>query len=120
MRKALWFTTLLVFIGFAAPASADVDVLRPLGEDTRDSHPGSFVALPDDTVLFAADDGVHGRELWRTDGTAAGTAMVADLTPGPTGSAPRELTVVDGIAYFTAGATEFWRSDGTAAERSGS
>ena len=86
MRKALWFTTLLVFIGFAAPASADVDVLRPLGEDTRDSHPGSFAALPDDTVLFAADDGVHGRELWRTDGTAAGTAMVADLAPGPTGS----------------------------------
>ncbi len=115
MRKARWFTTLLVFIGFAAPASADVDVLRPLGEDTRDSHPGSFVALPDETVLFAADDAVHGRELWRTDGTAAGTAMVADLTPGPTGSAPRELTVVDGIAYFTAGATGFWRSDGTAA-----
>jgi ELWxxDGT repeat protein len=26
--------------------------------------------------LFAADDGVHGQTLWRSDGTAAGTQMV--------------------------------------------
>jgi ELWxxDGT repeat protein len=35
-----------------------------------------------DIVLFAANDGVHGRELWRTDGTAAGTTMIVDLFPG--------------------------------------
>src|SRR5205814_752762 len=34
-------------------------------------------------LYFAADDGKHGQELWRTDGTDAGTAMVTDLNPGP-------------------------------------
>jgi ELWxxDGT repeat protein len=83
--------------------------------DTRDGSPGGFVTLPDGTVLFFADDGVHGHELWRTDGTAAGPSTVADLAPGPKGSDPRALTVVDGIAYLETGWAEYWRSDGTAA-----
>ena len=33
-------------------------------------------------ALFAADDGIHGYEVWRTDGTSEGTAMVVDLAPG--------------------------------------
>lgn len=36
-------------------------------------------------VYFAADDGINGYELWRTDGSEAGTALVADLLPGPDG-----------------------------------
>src|SRR5205814_1547306 len=33
-------------------------------------------------VLFAVDDGVHGRELWVSDGAAAGTKLVGELNPG--------------------------------------
>ena len=34
-------------------------------------------------VFFTADDGIHGRELWITDGTYPGTRLVKDiLTPG--------------------------------------
>ncbi len=40
-------------------------------------------------VLFAADDGVHGSELWTSNGTAAGTFMIADISPGGSGSARR-------------------------------
>jgi ELWxxDGT repeat protein len=39
-------------------------------------------------VFFSARDGLHGWELWESDGTAAGTRMVEDLNPGPFSSVP--------------------------------
>ena len=48
---------------------------------------GSDLAVMGGRVYFAADsNGVHGRELWWSDGTEAGTTMVEDLLPGPSGS----------------------------------
>ena len=32
-------------------------------------------------LFFTADDGINGRQLWATDGTAAGTGMVKDRQP---------------------------------------
>ena len=34
-------------------------------------------------VFFAADDGRHGREPWRSNGTAAGTVLVKDINAQP-------------------------------------
>jgi ELWxxDGT repeat protein len=68
----------------------------------------------------AADDGVHGQELWCTDGTVAGTRLVADLHPGfpgsylaamaPAGSGTRIVfQASDGVH-----GNELWCSVGTA------
>jgi large repetitive protein len=81
-----------------------------------DSAPLEFT-LAGGVYYFSADDGVHGRELWRTGGTPASTHLVADLCPGPCGSQPQALTALGGALVFTAadGVTgrEPWRSDGT-------
>lgn len=36
-----------------------------------------------DALLFGADDGETGREIWRSDGTPEGTVLVRDANPGP-------------------------------------
>ena len=68
-------------------------------------------------LFLAANDGVHGDELWVSDGTAAGTRMLADIIPGSQGSNPSDLTPVGNDVYFIANEPNdyvgLWKSDGT-------
>ena len=45
------------------------------------SYPGNLTNV-NGTLFFAANDGTHGYELWKSDGTAAGTVLVKDINPG--------------------------------------
>src|SRR4051794_16221160 len=81
--------------------SATPALLKNVNPGTEGSSPGQIVAV-DDTVFFSARDSEHGRELWKTDGTAQGTALVKDIRPGGGGSYPEYLTDFNGTLFFTA------------------
>lgn len=49
------------------------------------SYSASFFAAMTGGILFAADDGVFGTEVWTSDGTSAGTERVSDIAPGAAG-----------------------------------
>ncbi|MFL2493436.1 MAG: ELWxxDGT repeat protein [Candidatus Thalassarchaeum sp.] len=46
--------------------------------DARDWGPALFVEMGGN-IYFAGNDGIHGWELWKSDGTVGGTYMVKDL-----------------------------------------
>ena len=80
------------------------------------SEPGDLTAL-NDVVVFSAGGGGKGRELWRTDGTTAGTVRVMDIRPGWRSSGVYGIARVGDVAYFEANdgvhGYELWVTDGT-------
>lgn len=68
------------------------------------------------TLFFTHVDADHGPELWRSNGTAAGTRRLTDLPTRLLRTRPAELTASDGRLWFVADegrGPELWVSDGT-------
>ena len=122
MKKFLLLSYLFVSFNLAAQTPYLVQDINQEGEP---SHPRGFVTIGSVTYFYA-DDGIHGRELWRTDGTSDGTYLVKDINPGPNHSffdddydqytvlipVGEKLFIVadDGSHHY-----ELWVSDGTEA-----
>lgn len=70
--------------------------------DPKDLTPKAYLTVLGNLLYFVADDGTHGKELWQSTGTEAGTKMVKDLRTGEIGSDPTELRNVSGKLFFLA------------------
>ncbi|HEY7161030.1 MAG TPA: hypothetical protein VH815_07200, partial [Acidobacteriota bacterium] len=76
------------------------------------------------TIFFSGwENSLTGSELWKTDGTGAGTVLVRDINPGVyENSNPGHLTNGNGTLYFVAcdleHGCELWRSGGTSSSTS--
>ena len=84
------------------------------GETTQD-----IFADGNGTIYFSGDDGIHGLELWQTDGTAARTSQIAQINQSTLGSDPGQGVYLNGKYIFRADdgikGSQLWTSDGTAA-----
>jgi ELWxxDGT repeat protein len=71
------------------------------------------------TAYFPAENGKNGAELWKSDGTEAGTVMVKDINPGSADSEPQSFCLSGNFVFFIADdgvhGAELWRTDGTEA-----
>jgi ELWxxDGT repeat protein len=76
------------------------------------------LAVVGNTLYLAADDGVHGTEPWKTDGTPEGTSLVLDVEPGSADSHPIRMQASGGKLVFSPfgpPVTRLWETDGTTA-----
>ena len=90
-------------------ASGDSIPGRELGIHVVDTDRGS-------RFFFDADDGVNGRELWVSDGTAIGTTMLGDMESGDAIDWTSELTSwMNGVVFTTQGQQghRMWWSNGS-------
>lgn len=121
MKRGFYF---LLCIFSAQMASAQL-LVKDICIGAGNSNPSNFVHLGNLTC-FIANDGLHGYELWVTDGTEAGTTMVKDISEGPADGClyhgrfsptVSALQVLGKKVYFFANdgvhGFELWGSDGT-------
>ncbi|MBN8483028.1 MAG: hypothetical protein J0L88_15690 [Xanthomonadales bacterium] len=103
-----------------------LDLVNGLTRRLGDLNPGNAGSSPSDfavagtRVVFTAFTPESGRELWATDGTPAGTVLVADIHPGPASAliaalAPTTNNRVVFAANDGSSGSEIWLSDGTTA-----
>jgi ELWxxDGT repeat protein len=106
----------LVFVVLSVPATAQTpylvkDINATTSSDGSESK--NLVAIGGITY-FVATTPEHGTELWKSDGTEAGTEIVKDIVPGTGFGFPQSLTALGSTLYFVA-SSGLWKSDGTAA-----
>ena len=124
MKKLVLLFHLL--LGNLAMNAQVTQILEINDAGSSNSSPANFFVY-NDKVYFSADDsngsntgGIDlGRELWVTDGTAAGTSLVKDLNIGDGNSSPGSFFEYNNTMYFSArdGITTgniLFSSDGTA------
>jgi len=109
---------LVLFLCLAKLSSAQVPyIVKDIGKDFGNSFVNNLTSANGIVFFTAYDNNQHGEELWRSDGTAAGTYLVKDINPGGENSDIAEIVNVNGTVFFRAtdavNGIRLWKSDGT-------
>jgi ELWxxDGT repeat protein len=84
----------------------DINLTLDDFDDPAGSQPMNMISTGRGEVMFLADDGIHGNELWITDGTAAGTKLVKDINEGEASSGPDEFFALGNGKFLFIATTE--------------
>ena len=115
---SLMLVAVLTCSAWAEESAGHPYLVADIALSEASSDPTDFV-IAGDTLFFRATDASHGCELWKTDGTEAGTVLFKDIRPGAVSSGLELLCSINQFLFFMANdgvhGFEFWRSDGTEA-----
>lgn len=84
-----------------------------LGGPGLNENFGNDYCVMNNVLYFTANDGIHGYELWRTDGTELGTFMIKDMTAGALNSNIGSFCTFENKVFFVLGGGQIWSTDGT-------
>ena len=118
LNTATFFSTLLLITILSASYAQTPYQVKDIYNGINSGVSSNFYPVKyNGILLFEGRTANEGSELWRTDGTTAGTYMVKDINAGSDDSYPQGLFQFNGIVYFSAftanEGTELWRTDGT-------
>ncbi len=119
LKKTQWMGGLFVVVAALCISWCNAQAARQFTPPS--SNPEDLTVLGNH-VYFSAEDGRHGRELWRVD-LNGNAELLKDLTPGATGSQLSSFHAFLEHLYFRYGGPEggrknlgeLWRTDGTEA-----
>lgn len=74
-----------------------------------------YFAGTTNALIFAANSPIYGQEMWKTDGTEAGTTLLQDLNVNPGSANAHDGIAFNGKIYFSAASAyfgqELWSTD---------
>ncbi|MEM1323139.1 MAG: ELWxxDGT repeat protein [Bacteroidota bacterium] len=100
-------------------STGETYLVRDINQGFDSSSP-FFLGNLGNQVVFRANNGLSGEELWISDGTREATQLLADINPNSnpasSSSTPSFPLLIDNQLYFTAFSDKgwhIWRTDGT-------
>lgn len=103
MNLTMKLAKTIIILIFLIPIKviSQVTLVKDINKAAHSSFPKEITQIGS-IVYFISTSLSREIELWRSDGTAAGTVKVKDIYPSSGPSGPLYLTNVNGVLYFRA------------------
>ncbi|MEQ9101762.1 MAG: choice-of-anchor D domain-containing protein [Imperialibacter sp.] len=95
------------------PSDQSITILKDINPTHNQGSNSYPICVINGKALFTANDGINGNELWVTDGTEEGTALLIDTKEGASGLIGFFYKQVSSNLYIIVDGKEIWKTDGT-------